>query len=124
MKVKVSLLVTAVSILKAIDTTAMKLSTSYKIRKILDMSQEAIMEFEGKRVALAEKHGTLNESGQQYEFKTDKDSEKFQSDLNDMLEDEIDLDIVKIPLDLVDEYINIAPINVPYVEWFISGLDD
>jgi hypothetical protein len=124
MKVKVSLLVTAVSILKAIDTTTMKLSTSYRIRKILDVGQEAIMDFEGLRVALAEKHGTLNEAGTQYIFDTPEDNEVFKKDLNELLEDEVELDITPVPLELVDEYIHIAPINVPYVAWFISGLEE
>jgi hypothetical protein len=124
MKVKVSTLVTAVSILQAIDNSAMKLSTSYKVRKILDISQEAIMEFEEKRVKLAETYGTLNESGTQYEFADQAAKDEFQASLNSMLEDEMDLDIVKIPLDMVDDYITIAPVNIPYVEWFISGLTD
>ena len=82
------------------------------------------MEFEEKRVKLAETYGTLNESGTQYEFADQAAKDEFQASLNSMLEDEMDLDIVKIPLDMVDDYITIAPVNIPYVEWFISGLTD
>jgi len=78
MKIKVSLLITAVGILKAIDMTKMKLSTSYKVRQILNKCEDAIQDFQAIRIQLAEKHGKLNEEQTQYEFSTDEAREAFQ----------------------------------------------
>lgn len=123
MKVKVSILVTAVGILRSIDTTAMKLSTSYKVRQVLNESQNAITDFEAKRVSLASKYGTLSEDKSHYLFATDAAKETFQSHMNALMDDEVDIDIKRIPIELLDDYIIIEPSNVPYVEWFVSGLE-
>lgn len=123
MKVKVSLLITAVGILKTIDITKMKLSTAYKVRHVFDSSELAIKDFETQRIALAEKHGTMSEDSTHYIFETEKDKEKFQAGMLEIMEDEIDIDITPIPIDIIDDYITIEPSNVPFVEWFISGLE-
>jgi len=122
MKIKVSLLITAVSILKSIDTTKMKLSTSYKVRQILNACEDAVQDFEAKRVSIAEAHGTLNEAKTQYDFKDGSAKAEFQKKLQEVMDDDIDIKITKIPVDLLDDYITIEPTNIPYVEWFISGL--
>jgi len=122
MKVKVSLLVTAVSILKDIDTTEMKLSTAYKVSQLMKTTQESIDGFDARRVKLAEKHGTLNEENTHYNFADTEAEDTFKKDLNAMLDDEIDLKITKIPVALLDDYINIKPSDIKYVEWFISGI--
>ena len=122
MKVKVSLLVTAVAILKTIDTTKMKLSVSYKVKQVLKKCEGAIQDFEAKRVALAEAHGTLSEDKTHYAFDEDEARESFQSGMKEIMEDEIDIDIRPIPIDLIDDYIDIEPHNVEFVEWFITGL--
>lgn len=123
MKVKVSLLITAVAILRTIDITKMKLSTSYKVRKVLTECQSAVSDFETKRVALAEQHGKLSEDASHYTFEKDEDKDAFQAKMMELMEDEVDIDVKPIPIDLLDEYINIEPNNVPYVEWFVSGLE-
>jgi hypothetical protein len=123
MKVKVSLLVTAVGILSSIDLTKMKLSTSYKVRQVLTESQTAVQDFETQRVALAEELGTLNEDKTKYDFETDEIGAEFRKRLQVMMDDEIDIKVEKIPVEILDEYITIEPQNIPYVEWFISGLE-
>lgn len=123
MKIKVSLLITAVGILKAIDMTKMKLSTSYKVRQVLNKCEDAIQDFQAVRVGLAEKHGTLSEDKTHYEFDKDEDKEAFQSALVLVMEDEIDMDIKAIHIDLLDDYLDIEPSNVNFVSWFIEGLE-
>jgi hypothetical protein len=123
MKIKVSLLITAVGILKAIDMTKMKLSTSYKVRQILNKCEDAIQDFQAVRINLAEKHGKLNEEETQYEFSTDESREAFQDELSAVMEDEIDMDIKPIHIDLLDDYLDIEPSNVDYVSWFIEGFE-
>jgi hypothetical protein len=49
MKIKASLIVSAVGVLKSIDTTAMKLSTAYKVKTVLAACSVAIEDFEGFR---------------------------------------------------------------------------
>jgi hypothetical protein len=124
MKVPASTILSALGILKTIDTTDMKLSTSYKVKKVLNACQEAISDFDKKRVALAEKHGTLNKDKTQYLFEKEGSQEAFQAEIQEMLDDEIDVDIPKIPLELVEDYITIAPVSVELVSWFIDGLED
>ena len=124
MKIKASLIVSAVGVLKAIDTTDMKLSTSYKVKTILAACQLAVEDFEAKRIKMAEKHGTLVEDKTHFEFTKKGSQEAFQKEMQTILDDNIDMGIIKkIPLELIDDYITIAPGNVQYVEWFISGLE-
>jgi hypothetical protein len=123
MKIKASLILSAVGVLKTMDTTEMKLSTSYRVKTLLSECERAIDGFESKRVKIAQTHGTLSEDKTHYEFTKEGSQEAFQKALSEMLEDEIDVDIVKLPLDLIDEYISIAPANTPFVKWFIEGLD-
>jgi len=125
MKIKASLIVSAVGVLKAIDTTKMKLSTSYKVKTVLAACQLAIEDFEAKRLKMAETHGTLSKDKTHYEFKKKGSQEEFQKDMQTMLDDDIDIDIrKKIPLELIDDYINIEPSNIQLVEWFIDGLEE
>ena len=124
MKIKASLIVSAVGVLQAIDTTAMKLSTSYKVKTIMAACQLAIEDFEKKRLVLAEKYGSLVKDKSHYEFKKKGSQEKFQKEMQEILDDTIDIDISKkIPLELIDDYITIAPGNIQFVEWFIEGLE-
>lgn len=123
MKVKASVIVSAVGVLRAIDTTKMKLSTSYKVKTILASCQLAVEDFETKRREMAEKHGTLSEDETHYEFTEEGSQEAFQAEMQEMLDDEVDVDIKKkIPLDLIDDYVDIEPANVHLVEWFVDGL--
>jgi hypothetical protein len=124
MKIKASLIVSAVGVLKSIDTTAMKLSTAYKVKTVLAACSVAIEDFEAKRVKMAESHGELSEDKTHYKFEKKGSQEAFQKEMQEMLDDEIELDIKKkIPLELIDDYLTIAPGNVNLVEWFIDGLD-
>ena len=123
MKIKVSLLITAVGILKAVDTTKMKLSTSYKVRQILNKCEDAIQDFQTVRVSLAEKYGTLSNDKTHYEFPDDKDKTAFQDELQEVMNDEIEMDIKPIHIDLIDDYLEIEPSNVDFVSWFIEGLE-
>jgi len=123
MKIQASLIVSAVGVLKAIDTTDMKLSTSYKVKTVLAACQLAVEDFEAKRVKMAEKHGTLSEDKSHYEFTKDGSNEAFQKEMQSVLDDKIEMDVNKIPFELLDDYITIAPANVQFVEWFISGLE-
>jgi hypothetical protein len=122
MKVKLSLLVTAVAILRTIDFTKMKLSTAYKVRQVLAKSQDAISDFENRRVSLAKELGELNEEKDRYIF-TDKEKEQsFRDQLQEWMDEDMDIDITPIPVDLLDDYITLEPTNIPFVEWFITGL--
>lgn len=123
MKIKASLIVSAVGVLQAIDTTAMKLSTSYKVKTVLAACQLAVEDFEAKRLKIAEVHGKLSEDKSHYEFKKKGSQEAFQKEMEVILADNIDMDIKKIPLELLDDHLSIAPANIQFVEWFISGLD-
>jgi len=124
MKIKASVIVSAVGVLQAIDTTEMKLSTSYKVKTIMAACQLAIEDFEKKRLALAEKHGTLSKDKSHYDFKKKGSQEAFQKEIQVVLDDEIDIDVKPIHIDLIDDYLTIAPGNMKLVEWFIEGLED
>lgn len=124
MKVKAGIIVSAVGVLRSMDTTKMKLSTSYKVKTVLAACQLAVEDFETKRREMAETHGTLSEDKTHYEFTEEGSQEAFQAEMQEMLDDEIDVDIKeKLPLALIDDYIEIAPQNVNLVEWFIDGLE-
>ncbi len=121
MKIKANLIVNAVGVLQNLDTTEMKLSTSYKVNTVLASCKLAVSDFEVKRIEMAGKHGTLSEDKSHYVFEADGAQKAFQDEMAEMLTDEIDMGDVKlIPLTLIDDYITIAPSNVQFVEWFID----
>ena len=124
MKIKAALIVSAVGVLKNIDTTAMKLSTSYKVKTILGACQVAIEDFEAKRIKLAEEHGTLSKDKSHYKFSKKGSQEAFQKGMEEMLDDEIEIEVQKIPLELIDDYIEVEPSQIEFVSWFIEGLDE
>ena len=123
MKVKVSLLVTAVAILRTIDFTKMKLSTAYKVRQVLAKCQDAVSDFENRRMSLAKELGELNEEKDRYIFADKEKEQSFRDQLQEWMDEDMDIDITPIPVDLLDDYITLEPTNVPFVEWFISGLE-
>lgn len=123
MKVKASVLVSSVAVFRQIDMTAMKLSVAHQLRKIIQEAESAIGDFEARRIKIAEKYGTLNEEKTQYLFDTDEDRENFQKELTELMDDEIDIKITPVPVELVDDYITIAPAAVEMVSWAVSGLD-
>lgn len=124
MKIKASTIMSALGILRSIDTTAMKLSVSYKVKKVLNECEAAISGFEAKRKELAAEHGELNEEETHYLFEAEGSEKAFQDALQEMLDDEVDIMINKIPLDLIDEYVTVEPANIELVSWFIDGLED
>lgn len=123
MKLKVSQLVTAVAVLRNLDMAQMKLSTSYKVRKILNECQTAITDFETQRTTLAEEHGTLSEDKTHYEFETDEARQAFSDGLQAILDDEMELKVEPIPLELIDDHITITPGEVDNITWLVSGLE-
>ena len=123
MKVKVSLLVTAVAILRTIDFTKMKLSTAYKVRQVLAKCQDAVSDFENRRMSLAKELGELNEEKDRYIFADKEKEQSFRDQLQEWMDEDMDIEITPIPVDLLDDYITLEPTNVPFVEWFISGLE-
>ena len=122
MNIEVNLLVTAVGVLKTLDTTKMKLNTAYKLKQILNSCQDAINDFEGRRIGLAQKYGKLPEGEQFYQFPDDTARESFQSELTELLSQEIDVNIKKIHIDEISDYLEIEPSNIPFIEWFVDGL--
>lgn len=122
MKVKAEILLQAVPILKNLDMMEMKLSVAHKMKKIIQEAQIAIEDVEARRIKLAETYGTLNEDKSKYEFEEGQ-HELFADELKKIFDEEIDLDIKPIPVELVDEHINIAPAGVGLVSWAITGLE-
>lgn len=123
MKVKASRVVNAVGILKSLDLTKMKLSTAYSVRMRLNEFQSVMEDFETRRLELAKTHGTMSEDKTHYEFTEEGSKEAFQESMQTMLDDELEMNIKPIPIALLDEYIEIEPINVELISWFISGLE-
>ena len=52
-----------------------------------------------------------------------ENKKEFQKNKKTMIDYDINIDIKKIPLELIDDYIVIEPSNVQFVEWFINGLE-
>jgi hypothetical protein len=107
-------------ILKTIDTTKMKLSTSYKVKKVLNVCEDAVGDFEKRRIAMASSYGVLNEEKTYYLFEKEGSQEEFEKDMQSMLDDEIDISIEKIPLSLVDDLIVIEPAAIDMISWLID----
>lgn len=120
MKIKAQHVIGVLGILKTIDTAQMKLSTAHKVKKVLNVCQEAVGDFEDRRIAMAQKHGTLNKAKTHYDFADDDAQKAFQDDLQEMLDDELDMNFEKIPLSMIDDYITLAPASIDLVDWLID----
>jgi len=120
---KVSTLIGSVATLGKIDVMTLKLSTAYKVNKILAECKLAVAEFEQRRIELAKKYGTLSEDEQQYTFE-DEARELFSKELEEMLDEEVDMEFKKIPAADLEDRLDISPGEIPFVEWFIDGLGD
>jgi len=119
---KVSTLVGSVRTLEKVDATTLKLSTAYKINKILAECKLAVQDFEQRRLELAKTHGELSEDGQMYNF-TDESRVLFSEALQEILDDDVALDIKKIPYSELEDRLEVAPAEIQFVEWFIEGLE-
>ena len=120
---KVSTIISSVPTLEKIDTTSLKLSTAYKISKILVETKAIVADYEKRRIALASEHGTLNEDGTHYTF-DDESIHVFNKGMEAIHNDEIELGIKKIHLSELDDTVTLSPAEIPSVEWFIEGFED
>jgi hypothetical protein len=120
---KVSTLIGSVTTLDKIDLMTLKLSTAYKLNKILKECKLAVSDFEARRLELAKEHGKLTKDGLQYSF-TEKNRVIFTAAMSELLDDDVELTFKKIPLADLDDRLELSPSEMPFVEWFIDGLED
>jgi len=94
----------------------LKLSTSYKVNKILAECKLAVAEFEQRRIELAKKYGTLSEDEKQYTLE-EETRELFSKELEEMLDEEVDMEFKKIPADDLEARLDISPAEITFVPW-------
>jgi hypothetical protein len=121
MKIKVIRVVNSVPILKEMADTKFKVSTTYKIRKIIDECNIISMAFEKQRLELLEKYATLNKAKTEYKFNTKKpgDLDAYNEEMSGVTEDEVEISIPLLALAEIDSF-DIEPSRIGIIDWFLE----
>ena len=119
MKIKVADFRAAFEPLKRLLQVEMEFKLMYRLNKITKKVIREMEEQEELRVKLIKKYGFINDKNQ-YEVAKDK-VEEFTKEWVSILNDEIELDIQKIPYELLEKSnIKVSAAEMCYLELFID----
>ena len=122
MKLKLSQLVNAQPALMDLASKQLIAKTAFKIGRNLKIIASEMELYEARRIALAEKYGTLDAANNQYRF-DNRAGEKFVAELNDLRETEVENNIMPIALaDLAD--LEMTAHDMAQLDWLIEDDQD
>ena len=122
MKLKLSQLVNAQPALMDLASKQLIAKTAFKIGRNLKIIASEMELYEARRIALAQKHGTLDAANNQYRFDNGA-GEKFVAELNDLRETEVENNIMPIALaDLAD--LEMTAHDMAQLDWLIEDDQD
>ncbi len=121
MKIKVIRVINAIPILKEMAATKFKVSTTYKIKKIIDECNDVATAFETQRIALLDQYAVLSEDKTEYKFDAEEptDMEKFNVEMEVVTEDEVEMNVPMISIDEIDSF-DIEPARIGIIDWFLE----
>lgn len=122
MKVKVIHILNAVPILKELNQTKVKLSVSYKLKKIIQECNIVSSSFDDKNKELLTKYAVHDSKKDTFTFpkKAVAKSKAYQEAIDKIIQDTIDIEVPMLMAEEVEEYLNIEPSKLDIVEWFIK----
>ena len=116
---KVVDIVNSVPVINELMTLKMKISVSYKLKKIADEASIVLDQFNEARTELLTEFGTLDEAGTKYNF-ADGNEVKFTEALNKYVDDDVKLTTPTISLAELDG-VEIEPNKIGMIMWFLDA---
>ena len=116
---KILQIINSIPAMQELMSQKMKISTSYKLKKIIDEVNEISKSFEDSRKEILEKHATLSEDETQYTFAGDDSRVTYEKELSVLLDDEIVFDFKTISVDEMAD-MEITMSGYETIEWFIT----
>lgn len=117
MEIKLRQLVNAQSALTELASKQLMAKTAFRIGRNLKTIASEIELCEKQRLALAQKYGTLDKEHNQYKFENGN-GEKFDEELNVLLDTVVTLDIMSISLDDLAD-VKMASGSMADLDWLI-----
>lgn len=112
MKTTIKQILTARETLSRLAGQTLPVKQSYRLAKLVKVVNNELSIYEGERIKLCEKYGTLNKEKHIYEFEDEK-YKSFETDINILQSQEVELDIKPIDISGLElsaqDIINIEP---------------
>ena len=115
MKIQLAKVVNSVQVFQKLTQQELPVKVSFRLLSLIKQLDEKLKAFEDSRVTLIKKYGENLEDGG---FKVkDENLEVFQSDLNELLTEEIELDFVSIDINSLPDSISLSMAELGQIEW-------
>lgn len=98
---------------------ALPVKQSYRLAKLVKAVNNELSIYEGERIKLCEKYGTLDKDNGVYKFEGEN-REKFNADINVLLSQEVELDVK--PIDISN--LELSAQDIINIEPFIEVIND
>ena len=112
MKTTIKQILNARETLSRLAEQTLPVKQSYRLAKLVKVVNNELSRYEGERIKLCEKYGTLNKEKHIYEFE-DEAYKSFETDINVLQSQEVELDIKLIDISDLElsaqDIINIEP---------------
>lgn len=119
MKVTIKQILNARETLSQLANKALPVKQSYRLAKLVKTINDELNVYDGERIKLCEKYGTLNKEKRIYEFE-DGEYKSFETDINVLQSQEVELDVK--PIDISD--LELSASDIINIEPFIEVIDD
>ena len=94
--------------LSVLNTSKIPVKAGFRIAKAINLVNAEIKTYDEQRLKLAQELGTLTEDGRNYQFLGDN-GVIFTTQLNELLDEEVDLSLPSITIDELGENFSIEP---------------
>nr|DAZ53813.1 MAG TPA: Protein of unknown function (DUF1617) [Caudoviricetes sp.] len=119
MKTTIKQILNARETLSRLAGRTLPVKQSYRLAKLVKAVNDELSIYEGERIKLCERYGTLNKEKHIYEFE-DEAYKRFETDINVLQSQEVELDIKLI--DISD--LELSAQEIISIEPFIEVIDD
>ena len=113
MKTSIKQILNARETLSRLAGQTLPVKQSYRLAKLVKAVNDELSVYEGERIKLCEKYGTLDKDNGVYKFEGEN-REKFNADINVLLSQEVELDVKPIDISNLElsaqDIINIEPL--------------
>lgn len=117
MKTTIKQILTARDALSRLAERALPVKQSYRLAKLIKAVNEEMSIYDGERIKICEKYGTLNGEKKQYDI---SDWDGFRKDSEELLSQEVDLDIKPVSVNGLE----ISAQDLLKIEPFIEVVED
>lgn len=119
MKITIKQILNARETLSRLAGRTLPVKQSYRLAKLVKAVNDELNVYDGERIKLCEKYGTLNKEKRIYEFE-DGEYKSFETDINVLQSQEVELDIK--PIDIIG--LELSASDIINIEPFIEVITD